>query len=144
MNEKSIKLSTTSYQFFPHNSAEKRIKDHPNTKGQLSKSIPHNFCLNYKAMEVLQIFDVTTSYLTVDRQENVTSHAYRTVPEMTSGVVSTWRQHIQLLWQCNMAAFMVCLRRSHVPWYSRRLNMWHFLFLINLTVVLRGNGRGQF
>ena len=80
-------------------------------------------------------FDVTTSYLTVDRQENVTSHAYCTVPEMTSGVVSTWRQHIQLLWQCNMAAFtiflftvfiMVCVRRSHVPWYSCRLNMWHF------------------
>ena len=87
-------------------------------------------------------FDVTTSYFSVDRvavQENVTSHAYRTAPEMTPAVVPTWRQHIQLLWQCNMlycvkntnnkceslyclmslflftVVIMVCVRRSHVP-----------------------------
>ena len=64
------------------------------------------------------LFDVTTSYLTVDRQENVTSHAYRTVPEMTSVVVSTWRQHIQLLWKCNMAAFTI----AEVDTYGRYTN----------------------
>ena len=57
---------------------------------------------------LIRNFDVTTSYFSMDRvavQENVTSHAYRTAPEMTPAVVPAWRQHIQLLWQCNMAAF---------------------------------------
>ena len=30
-----------------------------------------------------------------------------------------------------LLVIMVCVRRSHVPWYSRRLNMWHFFLLIN-------------